>query len=226
MSVPVSVRAVDVGSGVDQVTVSLFPPYSRAEETQAVVHDPPTLATDLKLTSGTVHDGIWTGTLRVPRCSRTGQHQLIIDVTDRTGRGPYYGYHGKKLLALGVPARVDIVAAKDTYLPTATRQRVGPRRVLVRFDEGVINVTAKNLPLVDYRPIRHTVATHVSCRDTDRKLVPCTGRAGLIRSAILIVGKHDVLSHSWRIFPNGLGVQPQVTDRYGNPVYSETSTGG
>jgi hypothetical protein len=163
----------------------------------------------------------WTGRLRIPRCARTSIHRLVIDILDRAGRGLYYGYHGKKLIAPGVPSKVDVIAAKDTYLPTATRRWLGPRRVLVRFDAGVINVTARNLPLVDYRPSRHVTRTRVSCQDADRKQVPCTGRDALVRPAILTVVKGDTLSRSRRVYPNIWGVTPQVSDRSGNAVWKD-----
>jgi hypothetical protein len=213
----VTARATDAETGVQSVSVTLYPRPVEGEELGLSNADPPVFRTTLHLSSGSAANGTWSGVLRVGRCARVGTYDVFADVFDHFGR--FRGYHGSRLTALGAPAQVDIVSrARDTFQPTVGRRALSSRRILVVFNEGVINVTARNLRLIDYNPASRVVDVTRRCLDARRHRVSCSGADAPVRRVVLTVARRTALRSVWRVDANAAGVAPQITDTFGNPL--------
>jgi hypothetical protein len=213
----VTARATDAESGVESVSVTLYPRAVEGEELGLSRADPPVFTATLRRSAGSPADGTWSGVLRVGRCARIGTYDVLADVSDHIGR--YRGYHGSRLTALGVPAQVDIVSrARDTFLPTIGRRALSSRRIVVVFDEGVVNVTARNLRLIDYHPAARVVDVTRRCLDAQRHRISCSGADAPVRRVVLTIAPGIRLRPVWRIDANPSGAAPQITDTFGNPL--------
>lgn len=82
-------RIVDRLSGVDDVSVTLWAPRIDGAMTQGV-------GSNARLTSGTIRDGVWTGTVELPKGLVGGDWSFQIGVSDRARRdsGTWLNYWG------------------------------------------------------------------------------------------------------------------------------------
>ncbi|MCW2843136.1 MAG: Ig family protein [Nocardioides sp.] len=164
----------------------------------------------LRRASGTSHDGVWTGTVRVPRCfTLAGPQHVAVSASDLAGLGAD-NRHG-----------VVRVRASDTSAPRAhiVHRRAVPAAgpVLVRFPEPVQGIAPHSVDVesdaAGPTPVR--VAGTWSCLDGSQRVTGC--RTGRVRVARFTPDQPMAAESSYRFVPAPDG-KLAVTDLAGNPV--------
>jgi hypothetical protein len=170
----------------------------------------PPLATELALTSGTPHDGWWTGQLLVRRGSDRGYHRVVVVMDDAAYR--HTETNTDKLRARGLPWRYRIRSVPDTTAPTLVTAKVGDARVesasgdqrfpiTMQVSDAQAGTARVSVVLLENRlPVWETTAV--------LRLASGTRRNGRWRGVLGIAG--------CTILPGAYGLRIEMTDRVGN----------
>jgi len=107
--------------------------------------------------------------------------------------------------------------------PDAVARLAALNTVLIEYDEGVVNVTRRNIRVVAFAnqtDTRHRTV-RLTCRDANAENVPCSGTQGLVRVARLTVKPPLPANTEWNV--KGAwspAVDPMVTESDGTRVNS------
>jgi len=127
-SIQVRARVTDALSGVRNVYVQGLARRGMVE-------------TWLSRTSGGARDGVWTGTLVVPRWIGTGPLDVTVKATDRAGhRRPV---RPRRLKSLGWPSRIDVTSRSDRTRLEISDVVVSPSAVDARTSDVAVRVSVR-----------------------------------------------------------------------------------
>jgi hypothetical protein len=112
----ITAALTDAGSGVGAVNVLLRPGTAVSD-----------LVVPLTLTSGTIQNGTWTGTLTVPALYPSGNYSALIEAIDTFCNGSSYGEFGTRDIPGAPDGTVDVpVIGGGAYESWAWTYRFGP----------------------------------------------------------------------------------------------------
>ena len=200
------VHATDVGSGVHSVIVT-----GEEEDFWAV----------LTRTSGTRHDGVWTGTIDVDHCrTTTGTWRLKLLVFDRNGDySQSTEYDAEELAAHGWQHRIRVIGGDHEQPGVAVSARVQPNGPIpLTFSEEVKGIDPATAPVHRIRAdgsLGQARPGTWRCLDRRGDRVNC--RAGSVREARFRPADRLVAGARYAVALN-----PEhhlaITDLAGNPL--------
>jgi len=95
----------------------------------------------LSRASGGAWDGVWTGTLVVPRWIGSGPLDITVKATDRAGHRP--PVRPRRLKALGWPSRIDVTSRSDRTRLEISDLVVSPASVDARASDVAVSVSLR-----------------------------------------------------------------------------------
>jgi hypothetical protein len=160
------------------------------------------------------------GTKNLRECVPGGAWRIEIGLDDNAHN--QISYSPDQLAAMQLPNTIHVTSSPGDIVPPRAKAvtSVADHTLTLTFSEGVENVDDSTVHIYPLSPPAarfHPVPiTTVTC-STDTATVDCSGRHGLVTSAVLTIPQLTS-GTQYSVFANIDGVAPQLTDGNGNPL--------